>query len=329
MRILHRNHAWVTAMKFPFDDSFLRSIVEQQRQFAELLQANKSSLAIAAEQAAGFHAQLEPILKSFEPLRVAINSPEFSAVMDEVRRSKLLISDVSRIAAEQARFTAAIQPYVADIHRAAEGMNSIAGELVVHVAPMTAIMERWLASLNSRQVFDAFRSTFGGRVLKQLAEIETTEADGDVEPKLHGLVEIVDRQTPRAQSSGARFGLALSILSFILTLENMSSESRWRREVREQFYASQRGLAAIERRLDAQQEEDEKPYSQAYVTVEFVKLRDGAGTHFPVLDVVPPNSLVLVHRREGRWNYVRVYDFVDGTDRQGWIYSRYLKAVVR
>ena len=34
-------------------------------------------------------------------------------------------------------------------------------------------------------------------------------------------VEIVDRQTPRAQSSGARFGLALSILSFILTLENM------------------------------------------------------------------------------------------------------------
>ena len=130
-------------MKFPFDDSFLRSIVEQQRQLAELLQANKSSLAIAAEQAAVVPCATRTILKSFEPLRIAINSPNFYAAMDEVRRSMLVISDVSRIAAEQPSFTAAIQPHVADIRRTVEWVNSIAGELVVHVAPVAAIMERW------------------------------------------------------------------------------------------------------------------------------------------------------------------------------------------
>lgn len=70
----------------------------------------------------------------------------------------------------------------------------------------------------------------------------------------------------------------------------------------------------------------ENPTIDEYNTAVDLNIRSGPGTGFPVLtQPLPPNTKVLVMKREGNWSFVEVIDVVHGLmDLEGWVFTKYL-----
>jgi N-acetylmuramoyl-L-alanine amidase len=71
---------------------------------------------------------------------------------------------------------------------------------------------------------------------------------------------------------------------------------------------------------------DDIGFRSKFIAIKFmtstpVNLREGAGTNFPVMQVLPANTPIRILASAADWSYIKLA----GTETKGWIVSRYIK----
>jgi hypothetical protein len=62
-----------------------------------------------------------------------------------------------------------------------------------------------------------------------------------------------------------------------------------------------------------------------YIVKRTVNLRAKKSTKSSIISVLYPNQHVELIKRDSKWIYVKYFDHIDGTEKMGWVYKKYLK----
>ncbi len=316
-------------------------MLEAQHQFQKMLDLNSEAFKRAAEQAKVAHDQIGPFFADFERMQQNLNLNQFSDAVAAVNSLSADLSDrkfIFRLPGLNAElFDQQIKPQFQAVSKLADQFRSISDSVAPQFAPIQAVIDRWAISLNSFSEFEEFNESFGGHLLEQLAAVAASETDDELKKSLDGVVSVVDSQTDGEKKLLAWLGLLFTMVSFFFTvgtfidqkegMKRVEDDIQTRLTVTEEYIQAR--LTDIETKIDEINHElhDDKEPGTVYVTTKHVNLRAGPTTKSEILAKLYPNMLVLLLDKKESWLNVQVYDFVDCTVQEGWVYKRNLKEV--
>lgn len=196
----------------------------------------------------------------------------------------------------------------------------------VSLPALQSISNAAIRYFDSTSAFNRFPESFIGQILYQLQSIPDIEDMEDVEREASNIeksfIEKIGSLRPDFISREGMIQILVAIIIFWCQMhEGMKTEHLILDVIK------QTELRLAERIETLRPEESKEVF---YVVLSRpAQLRNHPTTRKPVIEVLFPNQRVSLIAADGKWIYVKYFDYIDGVPKSGWVLKKYLNRIKR
>lgn len=191
-------------------------------------------------------------------------------------------------------------------------------------AEITHLQHAALKSLDPTAVTSQIsEQSFIGTLLDELPDVIGDEKT--LQETSRTVTEAFKKKADELPPSGVNLigllGILLTLLLFLVNQQqDLARDERLARQIDE---VREKIITKFEDRID----EDNEAQKVFYFVKTAYKVRRDRSHRSPIVGIVYRNQLVEVVEHRKKWIYVHYFDYMTGTNKEGWIYKKYTKRV--
>jgi hypothetical protein len=176
-----------------------------------------------------------------------------------------------------------------------------------------------------------FERSFAGQLLHELSDVEANADDDELPKHVGHLLETFLQKcaslTRDPTHAWGMFSILVTVLIFLHGLTtNQALEERINSRIDQAEQQTTRVVAdAVQKMVAAVEQLRPTEPTVQYVVIRDVTLRAHPTSKARPIRVLYPNELASLLDAKGTWIEVRVFDYINGSSRTGWVPKKYLK----
>lgn len=171
---------------------------------------------------------------------------------------------------------------------------------------------------------------FGADLLNHLSRVEAVESEEEMSGVLQEFFTWLIEQAKRLPATAINFKALMAIFNVVLFLYGQYGDKQAEQRIKGEVATSEERVlerideleAKITVEIDGKKLQDTQ--RKEYVVMNSANLRNGPGTDYEPLRVLPPNLIVEEIGSDGEWIHVEFFDYIKGETEQGWISTELL-----